>query len=502
MTPVETMRAALFGSPPAANYKPYRQGVLDAFTMLSDQATTAIVVTAEPYNAATTASAADNTTAINTAISDANAAGGGTVIVPAGTYNVNALTMLANVTLQGAGRSATILKSNHTGAGLKATFPINSSTAANTCVRDLTLWNTNASNTDGGYVDTGGTFVTLYHVRVIGFKRCVIFDQSELADIDLCEFKEFLLCGVWLVNNNEYTTGASAEFTNRISINRCQFNGGSTTIGIIDDGGTSHTFQDNNYNGCSKHIRVAGVTALNIIGGEFEGATAAPIKFDYRTYAGNSGPGQCLNVLIQGTTIVPSSGNCSIDANTSGPEELNLISNLFGNGGVACVKAAGVNRLFLAGNKNATAGPQPTYSGTPTSVTSDEASAGEGSATFTPVLKFGGGNTGLTTSLNYGKRTKFRDSVAVSIAITISAVGSSTGDLTIDTPIAPSGGMITQIVNVTIRNGVSMPSIVEGWLTPAGKIYAYNGSSNPSAFLTHANMQAGTEIYITGVYQV
>jgi hypothetical protein len=53
--------------------------------------------------------AAANTATINAAIVAANAAGGGVVLIPPGVYYITGLTMLSNVTLQGAGRGCTTL---------------------------------------------------------------------------------------------------------------------------------------------------------------------------------------------------------------------------------------------------------------------------------------------------------------------------------------------------------------------------------------------------------
>lgn len=56
------------------------------------------------------ASAADNSAAFNNAISAANVAGGGTVTIPAGTFDfTSALVMKSNVRLKGAGQGATVL---------------------------------------------------------------------------------------------------------------------------------------------------------------------------------------------------------------------------------------------------------------------------------------------------------------------------------------------------------------------------------------------------------
>lgn len=74
---------------------------------------TSPVFNVESYGASPSASAATNTAAIQAAIDAANAAGGGVVYIPAGTYLVSGSTIqiiYPNVTIRGAGVDATIIK--------------------------------------------------------------------------------------------------------------------------------------------------------------------------------------------------------------------------------------------------------------------------------------------------------------------------------------------------------------------------------------------------------
>jgi hypothetical protein len=143
----------------------------------------------------------------------------------------------------------------------------------------------------------------------------LILDQSELTDITECDFEipATGTSGVWLVNGADRTVGASVQYTNRISVKSSQFNGPATAYGIVDDGGTAHSFVDNNYNGCLNHIRAAAVTGLKISGGEFESAAGACIQFNNTTLLGTAA-GSCVSVYIgDGATLVPSAGqNCII----------------------------------------------------------------------------------------------------------------------------------------------------------------------------------------------
>jgi hypothetical protein len=314
---------------------------------------------------------ADDTSAIQATINAASTTGGGVVYFPTGTYKTTAvINMAAKIILQGDGENSSLITSTHTGDSFNMSSPINSSTGVYNSVRDLYIKNTNGSNVGAGYDDVGGTYITMRNVKIEGFKYGVILDQSELVHISDCEFKSNLLGGVWLVNGAEHTPLAQKEFTNRISIESCQFNQGATAYGIIDDGGTSHTFKDNNYNGCLHHIFSCDSHGCSIIGGEFEGAVGACIIFDYQTLSGGSG-GQGLAAVISGADIQPVSGQSAISIVSH--KRLSLIGNAFGGNGTptAVVGLGNLNSLFSAGNDNIS------FTGTPGTQFSSDDSGGK-----------------------------------------------------------------------------------------------------------------------------
>lgn len=312
----------------------------------------------------------DDTTPVNAAFSAASAAGGGIIYFPAGTYKITStLTMVLKTTVRGDGPAVSIINFTGTGDGLRLSSTVNSSTAVNTQVIDIALHSTNGSNTGGGYDDIGGTFVTLRNVTISGFKYGVIFDQTELADILSCQLVGNTTGQVWLVNDNSHTGGANGGFTNRISVQRSQISPGAGSYGIIDDGGTAHTFQDNNYNGGVTHIVSAGGNSLNIIGGEFESASSTNITFSNITFGGTA-VGQGVSANIIGASFTPTSGNNVIFTTSQG--SLSVISNIFG--GSATPSIAGLNNTFgFFGFAN----EGISYSGTATqaSFTNDNANA-------------------------------------------------------------------------------------------------------------------------------
>ena len=219
------------------------------------------------------AGAVSSRSALLSAITVASQLGGGVVVVPSGNYLCEDKVPLAqNITIQGQGKFASVINFTHTGDGFTTTSPINSSSSVNVALRDIGISNSNASNAGGGYVDVGGTYIELSAFRVTGFAYGAILDQSELADITLCDFEFQAKGGVWLVNGADHTPLAAQDYTNRIKIESCQFNNNTTgtAVGIIDDGGHCHTFTDNNFSGFATHIRSAGGANISILNGEFE----------------------------------------------------------------------------------------------------------------------------------------------------------------------------------------------------------------------------------------
>jgi hypothetical protein len=355
----------------------------------------------------------DDTSAIQAAI-DAAAVNGGTVFIPAGTYKCTATLIMAKfVYIKGAGIRATTLLWNTTGAGIKMTSPINTSTPVNTGVYDIHLLNTNVLNTDGGYVDVCGTYVYLERVRVGGFKYGIIFDQSELADINLCELQQQITGGIWLVNGPDYTPGSASQFTNRISITRCQFNQPPTGYCIIDDGGYVHAFNANNFNGGLTHIRNAGQINVSITNSEFEGAASTSMVWTNTTLKTASSVGQSVGILVENNLIIPVGGQFCIDMANGTP--LNVTGNYFGNSSVA--KINGLTNVFTYIDIGNVSG-----GGTYTSGSPSQQFRAIDNGTFTPVLTFSTpGNLAVTYSTQIGKYTVNQNRVFYDILILTSA---------------------------------------------------------------------------------
>jgi len=273
---------------------------------------------------ASPAAAATNVKAFQSALSYANAIGGARVSIPAGTYSLNAtLNIYKNTTLEGDGRTISVLVFSHMGDGINSTWPINSSTAANIKIRNTGLTCTNRSNAGGGFVDVGGSFIFIENCRFSGWKYNVIFDQTELAVMRDSETTSWIAAGMWLVNGADHTAGANRNFTNRVTIEGNQFNA-SGGICLQDDGGANHSILNNNFQSGKNQIRASGVAGLTILNNEMEGASSYPIYLA-ETNPGGTYIGPCIGFDINGNTISAGRYNIYLDQASAG----SIVNNTF-----------------------------------------------------------------------------------------------------------------------------------------------------------------------------
>jgi hypothetical protein len=253
----------------------------------------------------------DDTAAIQAAI---DAAQGGALYIPAGTYLCSAqLEVNAQTLIFGDGRAASVLSFTHTGRGLFSSFPVNSSNVADIKLRDFGITCTNASNTDGGYVDICGTFIDLENIKIDGtFQYGVILDQSELVTILRCEIintKPAVGANIYIVNGDDYTPGNVEGLTNNITVRETQLNAVDTNYALIfDQGGVGHWFENNNYNGGGNGILASAVNNLNIIGGSFESIPGYCIAAGKGNPLPNGVFTPCQEVIITGCAIASLTG--------------------------------------------------------------------------------------------------------------------------------------------------------------------------------------------------
>jgi len=227
-----------------------------------------------------------------------------------------ALIIPSNVIVDGDGIMASRLHFTHMGDGLKTVSPINSSTSKYVTVRDIAIFNTNKANAGGGYVDVGGSYISVRNVQFSGWGYGVIFDQTEIADITRNQFAGWHDAGIWLVNGPEHTAGAKKGFTNRITIKENQLNGKSG-YGLRDDGGGAHLVIGNNFNAASIQIYAAGVAGLSILNNEMEGASSYPIRIAKEKVSGGY-TGQTMGLDVSGNLIGDGISSISIQAAQGG----------------------------------------------------------------------------------------------------------------------------------------------------------------------------------------
>lgn len=193
--------------------------------------------------------------------------------------------MTKGVILCGAGKVSSILSFTGTTDGIRATQAINSSTPVFNSVRDIGIYTSNTLNTGAAYADVGGSFLDVDSVYIEGFKYGFVLDQTELATISHCDIESPASgIGIWLLNGADHTALASPGYTNRITISNNQFNGNSSAIAIVDDGGSNHLIFGNNFNGYSTHIRACQVYGLTIDNNELESSGSYPILFEETTF--------------------------------------------------------------------------------------------------------------------------------------------------------------------------------------------------------------------------
>lgn len=190
-------------------------------------------ISAEDYGASSAASAAANTAAINEAIADVNALGGGTVLLP-DLYEVTnvggnvAVTLLSNVHLRGIGRGASGLRLANGGEA----HVINMSGVSHVAISHLTIDGNRANQTAGvhGIRSGGHTNLTIHDVQVKdtytygiglqgGTQNGTILDMLFISGtgddgIDIKNLEDdntaAMLSNIWVSNPNQRAGSAKA----------------------------------------------------------------------------------------------------------------------------------------------------------------------------------------------------------------------------------------------------------------------------------------------------
>lgn len=268
------------------------------------------MITGAPANVLDFGATGDGVTDDTVAIQAALNSGANNVYAPAGTYICTASISISPETILRGDGVNTLFLFNVVGDGFTSVFPVNTSNAANITISDLEVQNTNGLNTGGGFAQTCGSYINIYRTVFRGWAYGVIFDQTEHAHVRDSQFHANTIGGIWLVNGPTRTPGAANSFTNRISITGTQFN--ANTTGIIDDGGVSHDFSDNNFNGGQYGIWVAGALAVNISNNEIEYTTIAGIRATSVRQSTLTSVGQCFQVGFTSNYVISSTNTAAI----------------------------------------------------------------------------------------------------------------------------------------------------------------------------------------------
>jgi hypothetical protein len=230
----------------------------------------------------------DNHTAIQGALDAAVAAGGGFVPLGAGTFKCNSkLTTYKNVTIQGAGRSATILKAGGAIVLLEAAEDDTGSDGRWLAVTDLTL--------DGDAGGAGGTTgLNLISQYRFGVERVFVTGFAtqgiKLDGTLLGQFTDVLVescpIGVKAIVN----VGGAARPPNLVTFKNCMFNFNTNKAVDWDGGGSVNflhcDFEQNGTDGTSRTIRMTnggwyhGGPTLNVSDSWFEENCGVDVYLD------------------------------------------------------------------------------------------------------------------------------------------------------------------------------------------------------------------------------
>lgn len=300
------------------------------------------------YGTNTTPGTTDMLPAILAAIAVTAKTGGGTVDFLPGTYFHSAeIPMVKYVRLRGASQIGTLLLSTHTGNGIVSAWSVNGSVAVYEQIENLTIKNTNASNTGAGFVDVGGTYIRLARTKVQGFKFGAILDQTELADIAWCDFQFNLTGGIWLTNGPDHTPGLT--FTAGLAANATSGTLNATWTGFTG----TYTIAFVETVGGATELRTAtltnGITAaawnVPLAAACNATTTAANALFTNRIAIYATAFNQAVGT---GTAILDDGGNaltiqdCNFSGfgnqlRSAGRANLNLIGGLWSLGNAACL---------------------------------------------------------------------------------------------------------------------------------------------------------------------
>lgn len=290
---------------------------LSTYTVTSPSSTTplplaqwmSVTFNVAAYGASPAATAAVNTAAIQAAINAAQTAGGGTVLIPAGTYNTNGtLNVTAPVVIRGVGRTASIIKA----AIGYAAFTINNSSGSVSSVQiaDLGISIPNGNSSSQGIVAGDGTHfatqLTFENLNITGPSNGngngIQFNFGLIGRVDDCSITGW--------NNGILYTQVAGGASNAIHVvssniqsNVTGLNGvandlwvtgsvieGNTSYGIYSTGGSWNIVSTHfeQYGNTTPDVYIAGGTQISTNGCFFATGTGQGTNFVIAAGAGTN----------------------------------------------------------------------------------------------------------------------------------------------------------------------------------------------------------------------
>lgn len=306
----------------------------------------------------------DDTAAIQAALDHVNSIGGGTVFFPEGFYKVSSyLTVYPYTAVVGSGRRGSTIVGVHEGGGgatqaenvrngsiLYSACPVNTTSAAHIAIERLCIVGPGNANQGAGFYQQAGDSVIVRNCEFGGCKWGVILDQSEDVTIETSELGSVTDggAGLWIVNGGELNPLAVPGYTNIVSVVNCHMNVGSTSYGIVDDGGNGHVFINPSFNGGVSGLRLAGGNAVLVTGGYAESQSSHIFSLNTTTLSGGSVGGNVLT--INGGVWVANSGKGTVFCNAGAGTLVMEGCLCIGGGGTASiVGAANLYALYLLG---------------------------------------------------------------------------------------------------------------------------------------------------------
>lgn len=120
---------------------------------------------------------------------------------------------------------------------------------------------------------------------------------------------------------------------------------------------------------------------------------------------------------------------------------------------------------------------------------------------FSPEIKFGGANTGITYTQNLGRVTFMQDQSLFLISIILSSKGTAIGNATIEVfPVSPviSFKLTAVLANVS---GLLTPVANVSFGSNSWQLQSLNPTTGVYTTLTNTNFANTSEIYLQGVVQ-